>query len=638
MKKVTHFTSLEKPWGKSHTPLRYIHPPFAEEIVTMWPNMTVMLGEIQGGAYPQKTVTGRITESALPSAAMAFLVRDKLLNPKNAEYKTRGDGIPIHTCVQNLGAFTLEAESFCNTERVTTAFTKLIVRNNTKNEYNGNIGLITRTGPEFDLLGVYEPDGYNELEPSVFRWMLLPQWKYDGGKITDGTYSVYMHIPQNVSVSFGEFFCNFTVALPPCAEAVLYFAFGRGEISSDFSYDDEKAKTEAFWEHELSKIKVFPKKDDSYFFAMYRSLVSQGLQMFCYPQGVNYALLRQGGLQRLVWPTENRCMIRALARIGDFGEYLEPIFNTYFHVMQANSGQIKNFGIPWSSVTGSVLYAFGAASVYHKDIYEKYKDDAYRAFLWAESQREISKKNSEYAFGLFPPDRASDYAAVGQVWGQTDCWNLQGYEWYLKGLETRHDPNAAQVKTAFEDYMACMKAVLKKAAEQQKDSDILDLPADARMVPEIEEVVVKGILSKCYELELLNLGVAGYDTDEARKILHHHFEINNEYENGLTTPYAPSAAAPDMGRRWYLSWWDSEMYYYCRRIGNDKTAEKILEAQLNYAMTDEYYMAERYDDHDPYFLPWCPNCSANGRTISMLCDWYIDRLNLVDADSEICCR
>lgn len=316
--------------------------------------MTVMLGEIQGGAYPQKTVTGRTTVSALPSAAMAFLVRDKLLNPKNAEYKTRGDGIPIHTCVQNLGASTLEAESFCNTERVTTAFTKLIVRNNTKNEYNGNIGLITRTGPEFDLLGVYEPDGYNELEPSVFRWMLLPQWKYDGGKITDGTYSVYMHIPQNVSVSFGEFFCNFTVALPPCAEAVLHFAFGRGEISSDFSYDDEKAKTEAFWEHELSKIKVFPKKDDSYFFAMYRSLVSQGLQMFCYPQGVNYALLRQGGLQRLVWPTENRCMIRALARIGDFGEYLEPIFNTYFHVMQANSGQIKNFGIPWSSVTGSI--------------------------------------------------------------------------------------------------------------------------------------------------------------------------------------------------------------------------------------------------------------------------------------------
>ncbi len=93
-----------------------------------------------------------------------------------------------------------------------------------------------------------------------FAGCFLPQWKYDGGKITDGTYSVYIHVPQNVSVSFGEFFCNFTVALPPCAEAVLYFAFGRGEISSDFSYDDEKAKTEAFWEHELSKIKSFPEK------------------------------------------------------------------------------------------------------------------------------------------------------------------------------------------------------------------------------------------------------------------------------------------------------------------------------------------------------------------------------------------
>ena len=63
---------------------------------------------------------------------------------------------------------------------------------------------------------------------------------------------------------------------------------------------------------------------------------------------------------------------------------------------------------------------------------------------------------------------------------------------------------------------------------------------------------------------------------------------------------------PDTGRRWYVSWWDSEMYYYCRRIGNDKTAEKILEAQLNYAMTDEYYMAERYDDHDPYFSALVP--------------------------------
>ena len=57
--------------------------------------------------------------------------------------------------------------------------------------------------------------------------------------------------------------------------------------------------------------------------------------------------------------------------------------------------------------------------------------------------------------------------------GRRIVGTCRGYEWYLKGLETRHDPNAAQVKTAFEDYMACMKAVLKKGcrtAEGQRYS------------------------------------------------------------------------------------------------------------------------------------------------------------------------
>ena len=48
--------------------------------------------------------------------------------------------------------------------------------------------------------------------------------------------------------------------------------------------------------------------------------------------------------------------------------------------------------------------------------------------------------------------------------------------------------------------------------------------------------------------------------------------------------------------------------------------ENLKTAQINYAMTDEYYMIERHDDSDPYFLPWSPNASANGRTLMMLMD------------------
>ena len=37
-------------------------------------------------------------------------------------------------------------------------------------------------------------------------------------------------------------------------------------------------------------------------------------------------------------------------------------------------------------------------------------------------------------------------------------------------------------------------------------------------------------------------------------------------------------------------------------------------------MTDECVMVERYHQRDPYFVPWSPNASANGRFINMLLD------------------
>jgi len=625
MKQVTHFSSMEQPWGKSHTPKRYIHPPFAENIVTMWPNGTVLIGEIQGGAHPQHSMLGKRDESNLPSAAMALVYRDKFLDLKNVTYKTRTDGIPVHTLVQNMGTLTFEMESFCNMERVPTAYTKLVIRNNTDKEISDRVGVIARTGPEFDLLGVREPDGYAVQEPSIYRWMLLPVWQQDEQKMTDGTYVVHFQAAEDICVfskdTFGEYF-NFR--LPPHGETYVYLAFGREKINEKFSYEEERTKTESFWEGELSRIKVFPQKEDPYFYAMYRSLVAQGLQMFCYPQGINYVYLRQGGLQRLMWPTDVRSMIRALARIGDFENYLDAIFYTYFYVMQAKNGEIINFGVPWRSVTGSVLFSFGATAMYSKSLYEKYKDKAYQAFRWIEEERGKSAADPSLASGLFPPGRASDYAADGQIWAQTDHWNLQGYALYAKGLKAQGDIHAAEVAAAFEDYMCCARKVVTKAVEQQKDSDILRIPVDARLDPEIEKIMQEQICDDSYELGIVNLGLLGDDTENARKVLKNHFEIQHKYENGLCVPFTEYGQPPE-GRQWYGSWADMEVYSYYRRIGKDEQAKEILDAQLNYMMTSEYYMSERYADHDPYYLPWCPNCSANGRTISMLCDWYIDR-------------
>ncbi len=49
---------------------------------------------------------------------------------------------------------------------------------------------------------------------------------------------------------------------------------------------------------------------------------------------------------------------------------------------------------------------------------------------------------------------------------------------------------------------------------------------------------------------------------------------------------------------------------------------EILGGMHKYAMTDEYYMFERYHQRCVWFAPWSPNASANGRFIIMLLDFY----------------
>ena len=194
----------------------------------------------------------------------------------------------------------------------------------------------------------------------------------------------------------------------------------------------------------------------------------------------------------------------------------------------------------------------------------------------------------------------------------------------MQGLKANGDKHTEEVRTAFEDYMAAAKRIADSAVEAWKDSEELHFPEDARMKAEIEEEMKKGVLSDHTDLWILNLGLLGWDTEAAKKVLHTHLVVENQYENGTVCPFAPSDASKN-GRKWYGSWTDMELYYYCRRTGNDTMAKEILDAQINYHMTNEFYMMERYDDSNPYYTPWCPNCSANGRTISMLCDWYVER-------------
>lgn len=625
MKQVTHYSSPDNPWGKSHTPKRYIHPPFSENIVTMWPNTIVLIGENPGGCAPQLIEPGRINECKTPSAGMAFLYRNQLPDSQNAIYETRNDGIPVHMLKQNFGTFEICMESFCDTERITTAFTKLEIRNMTDGDISDRISLIARTGREFDLLGLIDPDGYTPIEPSVNRWKTMAPWDRSQNKMSDQTYTVYFRTEGNMQIGFADqYSISFDFQLKQGENCVIYCAFGRGKCSESFDYDASKQATEAFWEQELKQIAVIPNKEDAEFCAMYRSLVAQSLQMFMYPNGMQYVIMRQGGLQRLMWPTENRSMIDAMVLIGDFKKYLAAILNTYFHVMQAENGEIINFGVPWAAVTGSVLDSFSTIAGRYEDFYEQYKEYAWKAFLWMEETRNATRKDPDLVGGLFPPKMASDYPGVCQMWGQTDVWNLIAYEKYAHMLQKRNDVHAQQVVESAQEYRSLLDTIFDKCALEQKDSEYFILPLDAGNNQEVEKNMRKTILAGgvSNEYRLISAGIGGYDSEPVRKLLKYRLETQRYFENGMVLPFDKSGVS-NTGRRWYGNWLESKLYWYYRKIGKDNEAKELLDAQILYNMTPEYYMSERYDDCDPWYMPWCPNCSANGRTILMLCDWYL---------------
>ncbi len=625
MKTTPRYSTPEQPFGKSYTPKRYLHPPFSENLAMLWANGMIFLGETKKGHGSQRSSMGIYAESALDTAGMAFTFRDEILPMKGTQFFTRADGVPVHAQEKTLENFTFLEECFCSIDRVPTVYVKITVKNPTDKVIEDKFGVLVRTGGELSLLGSIDPDGYVFPTPVACLWLRFPLWAYEEGKATDGTYALHWYADKDVDVRQGidsldygdKHFIYFSFSLQPGEERSAYFAFGRRNIPSPFSYDLEKKKAEDFWKRELGKATLPEGLNSGVNATMVYALLTQCLQMFSYPKDGKYLLLRQGGLQRVIWPTEARSIVRGLARLGGYADYIDTYLDTCFNICQTDSGEVVNFGIPWGSITGAVLYAFGSIANYDRGIYEKYKEPAYKAFLWMEAMRKKSTDDPDLVSGIFPPMRSSDYSADGQMYADTDAWNLQGYRLYLQALETQKDEHAPTVKAAYADYFAAFKAVTDKARLDENGK--LHLPIEAKGDPAVDAVMEKMIFSKtAQENRIVGMGALGYGTARAEAVLSER-ENRGLYSHGLTCPFASSLARKD-GKQWYLSLQDEDLYFYFRRSGENDTAKKILDAQLDYGMTPEYYMSERYDDSNPYYTPWCPNGSAAGRTIALLFD------------------
>jgi len=639
-----HLSSIDRPWGKPFTNKRYLHPPLAENVVTMWPSSMVLIGELPADDpqswYEDPKFGSRYTCS-LPSAGVIFTLKAQelpffrqrnrsnyrrylwdhdLMPYKETTYRTRKDGVPIHSFVKELDAVRFSEEAFCDSERVSTAYIRVTVENAFGLPQRVELGVLARSGHETLFTGCADPDGYDGYEPKREMWEELTPFKMSDGFLTDGVYRLYFDASQPF-VSGGADDLDVVLELAPYEKRTFTFALTRSP-NAPKAYETARRDALRFWKNELAKAQYIPDKNGVG--PLFWSLLAQELQMFARPRGKEYTVMRQGATQRYHWP-EAKEIIKALSHIGGYSDYIERGLDHYFNDLQEkdgdNAGRIHYKYVPWNSRTAAALEMFASAVRSDGGFFDKYIEQTMLGFRWMERERARSSSVAGATPGLFPPGVSTDNPfAQAQQWASADIPMLRGYAELLDVLRTRRSPYLAEVQAAYDDYFAALRGVFEKYAAEQSESEFLYLPRDPKNDPQLES----GLNASDFFLYhmppvVLAMGIAGYGTKDAEKLLMT-YTRGGQSSHGLIQPMYRSVAGG--GRTWYTTWAEHDLYCYFKKSGQHEKCGELLDALLRYNVTAEYYQAERYDDHDAYVSPWMPNASANGRVLDMLFDFY----------------
>ena len=605
-------------WQRPKTEKLYAHPPKSERMYSLWCEGKILFGEIGKEITPYAQV---ISSSIWFTNGLC-----ESLDFKNGKFILREDGIPVHVLKNKLNNLDFELETFGTFGRKSVCYFKLTLRNTTDKPVTDKIGFLIRTDKEGDLVPT-APDLYKTYSPDISHWNNLAiTWTENQGVYRDG---------DRVISSKGDFAFEFDkekgfalaeVSLSAGESKSVIFAYSKGD-APELDYAKAKEDTIKNWKAELAKITKLSEKIKSMpeKVKMINHLTVMLLQCFCYLNDSDLMLARQGGLQRRMWIYESIAVLEALSSIGDFDDYVEPIIDTYFGEYHTETGEIVPLGIGWAMLTGTALYSFSQyAKIRGKDYFMRYRDKVIKSFEWLKETRASTEESETVAKGLFPPKRSCDDPLVFQSWSNTDTFNLRGIGAFYEMLSQFNDPYAETVKAEYEDYLSTIKKLWRNIADKN-DSDELAIPLSP-VVPDelIEDNFHFGVFG-AYLVEAIDL-----DEKDVERVLNY-YTRRGVFRGGLydrmpdrNTSGSTLYNLDENGKCivWYVCCVEYYWFVYFLRHGMRDKAEEIIRDAEKYAMTDEYYMVERYNQRDPWFTPWCPNASANGRMICMLTEFY----------------
>ena len=598
----------------------------SERFYTLWREGKVIFGE------HDVAVTTRKYKETIISSAIWFLGGGSLSPFDFEETKlfTREDGIPIHKQKHALGDLILEIEAFSDFGKTPNCYIKIKVTNPKEKSISEKIGFMLLTGLEHKL-AFSGPDLYAIYNPTLADWSeISPTWEFCNGVYRDGERLLYSAGDINFGFSPSDGVSSAEITLLPGETKEHIFVFNIGEIPK-FDYEDNKRLAISSWERELSRITKLPAKisENTNLAGIVKNLTAQLLQCFCLPKGLDIVFARQGGLQRQIWLYETMPVLSALSRLGSFDSYIEPVIDSYFTEFYTDSGKIEPLAIPWAMSTANAISSFSEYASYRgREYFERYIERVAKSFRWISHTRmtEEDAKPLGLIAGLFPPMASCDAQFVFQSWAITDTFNIKAlrdfrdvcgkYGYY----ELYHEAD-----TVLDEYRGVMKSVWDGMVKTQREAnEPLFLPYCPSLPDEIVKQNFAFEAGLAYFVEALDIEL------EIALELIEAYTARGVIRGGLYDKMPNVKNSSGLGENnvdkngvcyvWYVG--NSEYFWfnYFLRHGMIEKCDEILRDLMKFAMTDEYYMFERYHRANVWFAPWSPNASANGRMINMLID------------------
>ena len=610
-------------WERPRTTRRYLHPPMAECMFTLWNDGKIMRGEnIHRHDWKVNYFRKDLTSDVL---WVMHGKDDAPLDFKRAENHLPHDGTPFHGLSWRLGDLDVRMDAFCEAGvdmRNPACFLRLTFANEVGSSVHEPIAIYFRRMPENQVVkgapDIYSPyetlvEPFKWASPSEYRPVWKNVWQSDAVTVRAQGLPSDSRWDDNGAI-------RFTAAPEKGKPLVVTFTMSAHDSPvRPCDWDFAQAKAKAFWQGELDRINRLPPRvaADPEKLRLVRNLTVQMLQCFCRPVGSELTLPRQGGLQRYVWPWDCKFMLAALGKIGNFGRYIEGALDFYFREYATEEGRISPFANNWLCNTGECIYSLSlyCLDTDNRDVWNRHRDAAMRGFDWIRKTRAKPSKNGGVP-GLFPVGHATDNPSPIQLWCFTDMLALDALGAFAEAARHFDDPRAVEVEKERDSLRNVIAGVYGKFSDAAKNSDELRIP----LTPDGND----GKFRKAGYFDtkqgyVLNVGLRyGFaPANDVMKVYRWHLRNGKADPHGLCANHPPKKNLSDR-HVWYTT--ASDMYWMddFRRIGRHDLVDLVWNATLRYAMSAEYQVNERYRDDNPWYSPWSPNASGSGRIILML--------------------